>query len=86
MVLSVLHVIILTLDSAFNAYFLMPLSESCCSRVQVKASGFAKRDQGPYLGTYSKIADYNGRHAYEMEGSAQLYVYFYSSQVRYKIE
>ncbi len=43
------------------------------------ADGFAKRDQGPYLGNYKKIADYNGHAAYEQEGKSQLYIYFYSS-------
>ena len=48
----------------------------------VKASGNAKQDQSLYLGTYNKISNYNGHHAYEREGKERLYIYFYSSLVR----
>ena len=47
----------------------------------VKASGNAKQDQSLYLGTYIKISNYNGHHAYEREGKERLYIYFYSSLV-----
>ena len=47
----------------------------------VRANGNAKRDQSLYLGTYSKISDYNGHSAYELDGKGQLYIYFYSSPV-----
>ena len=48
----------------------------------VKASGNAKQDQSLYIGTYNKISNYNGHHAYEREGKERLYIYFYSSLVR----
>ena len=51
----------------------------------VKASGNAKQDQSLYLGTYIKISNYNGHHAYEREGKERLYIYFYSSLVIVKI-
>ena len=47
----------------------------------VVASGGAKDDQSLYLGTYRQIANYNGHAAYELEGTDQLYIYFYSSVV-----
>ena len=47
----------------------------------VRATGNAKRDQSLYLGTYSKISDYNGHSAYELDGKGQLYIYYYSSPV-----
>ena len=49
----------------------------------VKASGNAKQDQSLYIGTYTKISNYNGHHAYEREGKERLYIYFYSSLVRW---
>ena len=59
--------------------------DRCCERVVVKASGNAKQDQSLYLGTYIKISNYNGHHAYEREGKERLYIYFYSSLVIVKM-
>ena len=53
------------------------ISEECCSRVVVKASGPAKDDQSIYLGVYRQIINYNEHAAYELEGSDQLYIYFF---------
>ena len=49
----------------------------------VKASGRAKEDQSIYLGTYRQIVNYNDHAAYALEGSEQLYIYFFSSVVSY---
>ena len=48
----------------------------------VKAAGPAKDDQSIYLGVYRQIINYNNHAAYELEGSDQLYIYFFSSVVR----
>ena len=49
----------------------------------VRATGSAKDDQSLYLGNYRQIANYNGHAAYELDGSDQLYIYYYSSVVSY---
>ena len=52
----------------------------------VKAAGPAKDDQSIYLGVYRQIINYNNHAAYELEGSDQLYIYFFSSVVRLTLE
>ena len=48
----------------------------------VKATGGAKDDQSLYLGSYKKVSNpYNGRSAYEREGTDKLYIYFFTSEV-----
>ena len=49
----------------------------------VKATGPARDDQSIYLGTYRQIVNYNDHAAYALEGSEQLYIYFFSSVVRF---
>ena len=56
--------------------------DGCCNRVLVKATGGAKDDQSLYLGSYKKVSNpYNGRSAYEREGTDKLYIYFFTSEV-----
>ena len=56
--------------------------DGCCNRVLVKATGGAKGDQSLYLGSYKKVSNpYNGRSAYEREGTDKLYIYFFTSEV-----
>ena len=59
------------------------ISDQCCERVVVKASGNARDDQSIYLGTYRQIVNYNDHAAYALEGSEQLYIYFFSSVVSF---
>ena len=56
--------------------------DGCCNRVLVKATGGAKDDQSLYLGSYKKVSSpYNGRGAYQREGTDKLYIYFFTSEV-----
>ena len=47
----------------------------------VRATGPASEDQSIYLGTYRQIVNYNDHAAYALEGSEQLYIYYFSSVV-----
>ena len=68
------------------------ISDQCCKRVEVLATGNAKRDQSLYLGIYNQISNYNNRTAYKSvfqvstksgkNGNEHLYIYFYNTPVR----